>query len=54
MIHMKQTGGCQCGAVQHESFSEPLALFVCHCAECRKQSASAFGMSLPTRGRAFM
>ena len=24
---------------------EPLALYVCHCRECRKQSASAFGMS---------
>lgn len=44
---MKQTGGCQCGAVRYESSSEPLALFVCHCTECRKQSASAFGMSLP-------
>lgn len=41
-----RTGGCQCGAVRYESAGEPLALYVCHCAECRKQSASAFGMSL--------
>lgn len=40
------TGGCQCGAVRYESSGEPQALYVCHCAECRKQSASAFGMSL--------
>ncbi len=41
-----RTGGCQCGAVRYESAGEPLALYVCHCSECRKQSASAFGMSL--------
>lgn len=41
-----RTGSCQCGAVRYESGGEPLALYVCHCLECRKQSASAFGMSL--------
>ncbi|HUO81884.1 MAG TPA: GFA family protein [Gammaproteobacteria bacterium] len=41
-----RAGGCQCGAVRFESAGEPLALYVCHCRECRKQSASAFGMSL--------
>src|SRR5687768_7381487 len=41
-----RTGGCQCGAVRYESSGEPRALYVCHCTECRKQSASAFGMSL--------
>jgi len=43
---MKRTGGCQCGRVRYESAGEPHALYICHCAECRKQSASAFGMSL--------
>lgn len=42
---MARTGGCQCGAVRYESAGDPLALYVCHCRECRKQSASAFGMS---------
>jgi hypothetical protein len=42
---MTRTGGCQCGSVRYESAGEPLALYVCHCRECRKQSASAFGMS---------
>ena len=41
-----RTGGCQCGEVRYESAGAPLALYVCHCLECRKQSASAFGMSL--------
>jgi hypothetical protein len=41
-----RTGGCQCGALRYESAGEPLALYACHCRECRRQSASAFGMSL--------
>ena len=40
------TGGCQCGAVRYQITVAPEALYVCHCRECRKQSASAFGMSL--------
>jgi len=39
-------GGCQCGAVRYRITGEPLALYVCHCRECQKQSASAFGLSL--------
>jgi hypothetical protein len=41
-----RAGGCQCGEVRYEISGEPLALYVCHCRECQKQSASAFGMSL--------
>ena len=39
-------GGCQCGAVRYEISGDPLALYVCHCRECQKQSASAFGISV--------
>jgi hypothetical protein len=46
---MPRTGGCQCGQVRYESSGEASALYVCHCSECRKQSASAFGMSLEVR-----
>lgn len=42
-------GGCQCGAVRYELRGPPLALYVCHCRECRKQSASAFGISVIVR-----
>lgn len=46
------SGGCQCGAVRYEITAPPLALYVCHCTQCRRQSASAFGISLyvPTAG----
>ena len=48
------TGGCQCGAVRYRISAPPIALYVCHCLECRRQSASAFGMSLivPRKGYA--
>lgn len=43
------TGGCQCGEARYEISAAPLRLFACHCRECQKQSASAFGMSLVVR-----
>lgn len=46
-------GGCQCGAVRYEIRAEPLTLYVCHCTECQKQSAGAFGMSLRVPSEAF-
>jgi hypothetical protein len=42
----RMTGGCQCGAVRYEVASAPLEIYVCHCTECRRQSASAFGISV--------
>lgn len=41
-----RAGGCQCGHVRYEISGRPKALYVCHCRECQKQSASAFGISL--------
>jgi hypothetical protein len=43
--HATQPGSCQCGQVRFLAPRQPLALYVCHCTECRKQSASAFGIS---------
>jgi len=39
-------GGCQCGAIRYRVTGAPLTLYACHCTECQKQSASAFGLSL--------
>jgi hypothetical protein len=46
------TGGRQCGAVRYDVAEDPVALFVCHCTECRRQSSSAFGITVyvPTAG----
>jgi hypothetical protein len=41
------TGGCQCGAVRYAIDAQPLTIVACHCTECQKQSASAFGMTMP-------
>ena len=41
------TGGCQCGQVRYELSAKPITLYACHCRDCQKQSASAFGMSMP-------
>jgi hypothetical protein len=32
--------------VRYEIAGAPVALYVCHCRECQKQSASAFGISV--------
>ena len=42
-----RTGGCQCGAVRFRVRREALRAYVCHCSQCQKQSASAFGVSVP-------
>ena len=39
-------GGCQCGKIRYRLSHKPQILYVCHCSDCQKQSASAFGMSL--------
>lgn len=42
-------GSCQCGQVRYTITEMPLTLYGCHCAECQKQSSSAYGLSLRTR-----
>jgi len=41
-----KSGGCQCGAVRFDVTAEPQKSYACHCGECQKQSASAFGISV--------
>lgn len=42
-------GGCQCGAVRYKLLAVPVVFYICHCTECQKQSASAFGESVRVR-----
>ena len=46
-------GGCQCGGLRYEVTGEPVAVAVCHCPDCQKQSGSAFGMSMLVEKEAF-
>ena len=37
---------CQCGSVSFKTpLAKPLALYICHCHACRRQTSSAFGTS---------
>jgi hypothetical protein len=40
------TGGCLCGAVRYEYEGVVGAAAYCHCADCRRVSGSAFGVSV--------
>jgi len=46
-------GGCQCGAVRYRLAEPPVQVYICHCTECRRQSASAFGISVYVAREAF-
>lgn len=39
-----RTGGCLCGAVRYSVRGDPLHVVRCHCADCRKESGSAFSV----------
>ena len=42
-------GGCQCGNIRYQVWDAPETVYVCHCSECRRQSAAAFGISVIVR-----
>jgi hypothetical protein len=47
------TGRCQCGGAAYEIAGAPVSVYVCHCLECRRQSSSAFGISVIVRAADF-
>ncbi|KKB08724.1 GFA family protein [Devosia chinhatensis] len=42
MAETTRSGGCLCGAVRYHLRGEPLTAGLCHCADCRKVTGSAF------------
>jgi len=38
-------GGCLCGAVRYASNTKPDMVVVCHCANCQKNTGSAFAIT---------
>lgn len=52
-IGLPLAGGCQCGACRYAVAAPPLAVYVCHCTECARQSGGRFGMSMPVPRAAF-
>ena len=40
----KLVGGCQCGSVRYQASGEPQQVLACHCADCQKQTGSAFAL----------
>lgn len=45
-------GGCNCGSVRYRVAVAPLAVAVCHCSNCRRQSGSAFSVNIVVRADA--
>jgi hypothetical protein len=52
-MQQKLTGGCLCGAVRYAYEGKVGAAGYCHCADCRKVSGSAFGISVPVEAAKF-
>jgi hypothetical protein len=47
------TGGCLCGAIRYEYRGEVGSAGYCHCADCRRVSGSAFGVSVRVKAAGF-
>ena len=41
-----RTGRCLCGEVAYEVAGDPIAVAVCHCSHCQRQSGGAFSVNL--------
>jgi hypothetical protein len=45
-LSLERAGGCECGGIRYRVTGDPLAVTICHCTQCQRQSGSAFSMSL--------
>jgi len=42
----KITGSCLCGSVKYAADAEPAMTVVCHCADCQRQTGTAFSVNV--------
>lgn len=47
------TGRCLCGGVRYEIRGEPLAMYHCHCTQCRHANGSSFATNVLVRSADF-
>ena len=52
-MNLRVTGGCLCGAIRYEYDGEVGPAGYCHCADCRRISGSAFGVSVRVKAAGF-
>ena len=45
-IELPLEGGCVCGALRYRVSGLPLAVFICHCTNCKQRTGSAFSLSM--------
>lgn len=50
--HGKITGHCNCQSVRYSLTEPPLAVAICHCTNCRRQSGAAYSVNLIVRAEA--
>jgi hypothetical protein len=43
---MSRTGRCLCGELTYEVSGDPIAVAVCHCTHCQRQSGGPFSVNL--------
>lgn len=48
-INSTEHGSCQCGSIKVAIQTDRLVSYVCHCLECKKQSAPSFAISVPLK-----
>ncbi|MFT3966706.1 MAG: GFA family protein [Sphingobium sp.] len=39
-------GGCLCGAIRYKAVGDPVAVAICHCVNCQRNSGSAFSVNV--------
>ncbi|MFT5042985.1 MAG: hypothetical protein ACI8TX_003982 [Hyphomicrobiaceae bacterium] len=47
-----QRGRCLCNAVEYSLTEDPVTVYICHCTDCQRQTASAFAMTMMVRSDA--